>query len=102
MNSSRTTPFICFDPRDPGQSIADRATWKLSDNAILISATMLLGAWGDERQICWDKVAALADLCEMDDVAPGSEEASSEETKAMLRDVMSRARPHARRGRSVE
>jgi hypothetical protein len=101
MSSSRTTAFICFDPRDPGQSIADRATWKLSDNAILISATMLLGAWGDERQICWDKVAALADLCEMDDVAPVTEEAS-EETKAMLRDVMSRAPPHTRHGRSVD
>jgi hypothetical protein len=96
MNPGRIRAYVCFDPRDPTQSIADRATWKLSDNAILISATMLFAAYGDRYPISWDKVAALADLCEADDAACRGKRdrqplLTLEETNAMLRTALDRS-----------
>lgn len=63
MIEFQKTAYLCFDPRDPAQSLADRESWKPTDNAILISATMLLATYGERYPISWDKVALLADLC---------------------------------------
>lgn len=81
MNPGRNSFYVCFDPRDPAQIRSDPATWKLSDNAILISATVLLTANGETHPIQWDKVAALADLC--DDETPPR--VTQDESNAMLR-----------------
>lgn len=91
MIEFQKTAYLCFDPRDPAQSLADRATWKPTDNAILISATMLLATYGEQYPIGWDKVAMLADLCvdlmDEPEVMPADEDLRSptiEETNAML------------------
>jgi hypothetical protein len=81
MNPGRKSFYVCFDPRDPAQVRSDPATWKWSDNAILISATVLLTADGETYPIQWDKVAALADLC--DDEAPPPL-VTQDESNAML------------------
>lgn len=94
MIENRTTAYLCFDPRDPAQSLTDRATWRPTCNAILISATMLHATYGENYPISWDKVAALADLCtdlmSEPDIAAATDDAlpalaTIEETNAMLR-----------------
>ncbi len=82
MSPGRNSFYVCFDPRDPAQSRTDPATWKLSDNAILISATVLLTAGGETHPIQWDKVAVLADLCDEEGQPPL---VTQDETNAMLR-----------------
>lgn len=100
MIESKPTAYFCFDPRDPAQRLADRTTWRLTDNAILISATMLLAAYGENYPISWDKVAALADFCaacmdELDVMAQADDPlpplATIEETNAMLNAALARA-----------
>ncbi len=99
MSINESAAYLCFDPRDATQSIADRTTWKLSGNAILISATMLFAADGETCPISWEKVAALADLC--DEVAPEpghplDRRATLVETNGMLRAALDKcARPAA-------
>ena len=88
--------FLCYDPRDPSQHLHDRSTWQPTGNAILITATMLMAAPEACEEICWEKVAALADLCETPEpetratVDPVSF-ASLAETNAMLRDALARS-----------
>lgn len=91
----KPTTFLCYDPRDPSQHLHDRSTWRPTGNAILITATMLMATPESCEEICWERVAALADLCEtpepetrgaVDPVAF----ASLAETNAMLRDVLAR------------
>ena len=98
MNPDRPGAYLCFDPRDPAQHVHDRATWKLSDNAILISATMLFAAHEGKCPISWEKVAALADLCEDPEFLPQPDMpprrlATRDETDAMLRSVLLKAEP---------
>ena len=98
---------LCFDPRDPAQSIQDRATWKPSHNAILIASTVLLAIDGYEHPINWDKVAALADLCEdVSNDAPRTLSASNapvdrlatlDETNALVRAIFAKATRPGRR-----
>jgi hypothetical protein len=92
--------YLCFDPRDPAQRVEDRATWKRSDNAILIASTMLFATHGDQFPIDWDRVSALAALCEeISDDAPGTLSASltphrlatRSETNALLRASLAKA-----------
>lgn len=95
MSTHRSPAYLCYDPRDPAQCIADRATWRHTDNAILISATMLLVAQGETYPIRWDKVAALADLCEdpeflLPEDSPLRPFATRDETDAMLRAAIGR------------
>jgi hypothetical protein len=94
MTQKNHGPYLCFDPRDSAQSIEDRATWKRSDNAILIASTMLFATHGDQFPIDWDKVSALATLCEDISDAPGTVSAALtpvrglatlDETNALLR-----------------
>lgn len=100
MSPIRTTAYFCFDPRDPAQSITDRATWRLSDNAVLISATMLFATYGEKYPICWEKVAALASLCadlggdlDVPQAADAPEDrfATLDETNAMLHATLARS-----------
>jgi hypothetical protein len=104
MTQKNHGPYLCFDPRDPAQSIEDRATWKRSDNAILVASTMLFATHGDQFPIDWDKVSALAALCEeISDDAPGTMSpslmparrlATLDETNALLRaSLASASRP---------
>lgn len=95
MRPDRNSLYVCFDPRDPAQSRTDPTTWKLSDNAILISATVLLTADGETHRIRWDKVAALADLCDEEGPPPLM---TQDETNAMLRTAM-RGRARGRTAR---
>ena len=110
MTKKNYGPYLCFDPRDPTQSSEDRATWKRSGNAILIASTMLFATHGDQFPIDWDRVSALATLCEdIPDDAPGTISASltpvrrlatRDETNALLRASLAkapRASPNARR-----
>ena len=56
-----------YDPRDPGQNIDDRATWKPSGNLALIWAwwrTHRLGRAKSMSSIAWDKIAEQADICD--------------------------------------
>jgi hypothetical protein len=90
MHPDQIGAYFCYDPRDPSQSAHDRSTWKLSENAILITATMLLVFDAERSRINWERVAALADLCEGSGFHPVSRErstkpASRSETDAMLR-----------------
>jgi hypothetical protein len=65
MTSCDPAPIPCFDPRDPSQSVDDSATWRPTDSAVLITATMLLtGPDEGLHSVSWEKVAALADLCD--------------------------------------
>lgn len=97
MSSAKPTIFLCYDPRDSLQTLTDRSTWQPTGNAILISATMLMSAQESCEQICWEKVAALADLCELPDEgevdalypAPVAF-ATFAETSTMLRETLSR------------
>ncbi len=98
MKSRKQHPRPCFDPRDPSQRLTDRTTWKLTENAILISATMLFAARGDKSLISWEKVALLADLCEEDDTLAADQSerrhyATRHETDAMLRAALRRSDP---------
>lgn len=91
----KPTTFLCYDPRDPSQLLHDRSTWRPTGNAILITATMLMAAPETCEEICWERVAALADLCEAPEpetpptVDPTSF-ASLAETNGMLRDALAR------------
>jgi hypothetical protein len=101
MPPDKLAVYLCFDPRDPTQRVDDRTTWKLSDNAILITATMLLALDSDRMAIDWDKVAALADLCEDPEFCPAAglrtaRLATRDETDAMLFAALSRPRRKAR------
>jgi hypothetical protein len=93
MNTCDPAPVRCFDPRDPLQSAADRSTWRPTNNGILIAATVLLADADDGPQpVSWDKVAALADLC---DAADASEHARAgfaqrEGTNAMLQTLLAK------------
>ncbi len=94
MTPEKIAAYFCFDPRDPEQSVEDRATWKRSSNAILISATMLLAADAERCPISWDKVAALADLCDQHDnprARTPRKRATRAETDAMLRTTLRKA-----------
>jgi hypothetical protein len=101
MTQKNHGPYLCFDPRDPAQSIEDRATWKRSDNAILVASTMLFATHGDQFPIDWDKVSALATLCEdISEDAPRAMTASLtpvhrlatlDETNALLRASLANA-----------
>lgn len=95
MTTDRTAAYLCFDPRDPAQRLADRSTWRRSDNAILISATMLYAVHGESYPICWEKVAALADLCDDPERLAAAEPphayATFEEASALLRALLGRA-----------
>jgi hypothetical protein len=94
MHPDKISAYLCYDPRDSAQSVEDRSTWKLSDNAILITATMLLTFDAERSRINWERVAALADLCEDPDFCPLSgarpkqKIASRRETDAMLRTTL--------------
>ncbi len=95
MLHTQPRTYRCFDPRDLSQALDDRATWKPTGNAILISATMLLVAQGQSCRICWEKVAALADLCEEAESPTAVETtpsriATRKETDAMLRAALQR------------
>lgn len=93
MPPQQKSTFLCFDPRDPTQKLHDRSTWKRTDNAILISATMLHAVHGEKHPVSWEKVAILADLCENPDLLPAVEEPALptlEETNAMLHDALTR------------
>ncbi|HEX2842559.1 hypothetical protein [Hyphomicrobium sp.] len=95
MLPSHSRAYLCFDPRDHTQDLDDRATWKPADNAILISATMLFASQGENCRICWEKVAALADLCDATEGSAAAEAtphlaATREETDRMLRTVLQR------------
>ncbi len=97
MQSDNIGAFLCYDPRDPSQSVDDRATWQLTDNAILITATMLLAMDAEHSRINWERVAALADLCEEPEFTPARHTrpkkiASRKETDAMLRATLGLAR----------
>lgn len=87
MTKDRNSLHVCFDPRDPAQSLSDRSTWRPSDNAILISATVLLTA-RETHPIHWDRVAALADLCDQE---PGLL-VTRDETNALLRQILATGR----------
>lgn len=94
VNPVQATVYLCFDPRDPAQYIADRTTWKPSHNAVLISATMLLSSDGSQP-ICWERVAALATLCEQESDGPAARKSlqsllTSEESNTLLRTTLSR------------
>lgn len=93
MPFDKTTAYLCYDPRDPAQRLHDRSTWKRSDNAILVSATMLFAVHGEKCPVSWDKVAILADLCEDPDILPTADSplATIDETNAMLREALARA-----------
>lgn len=101
MTQDSHSSYLCFDPRDPAQRVEDRATWKRSDNAILIASTMLFATHGDQFPIDWDKVSALAALCEdISDDAPRTMSASRtpahrlatlDETNALLRASLAKA-----------
>jgi hypothetical protein len=90
MTSCSPAVFVCFDPRDPLQSVDDRSTWRPTDNAILISATMLLAEPDGPHAVSWDKVAALADLCDAPDAIADRWHglAKREDTNAMLEAVL--------------
>jgi hypothetical protein len=93
MHPDKISAYLCYDPRDCSQSIDDRSSWRLSDNAILITATMLLAVDSECSRIDWERVATLADLCEDPEFCPTScaqpprpkRYASRRETDAMLR-----------------
>ncbi|WP_439544055.1 hypothetical protein [Hyphomicrobium sp.] len=93
MNSCDPALVLCFDPRDPLQSVDDRLTWRPTGNAILITATMLLGDHEGSHAISWDKVAALADLCDApDEIEDGHRiPARREDTNAMLEALLARS-----------
>jgi hypothetical protein len=90
MDSCDPAVFVCFDPRDPLQCVVDRATWRPTRNAILITATALLAEARDPDAVSWDKVAALADLCEAPDTGAARARgfAKREDTDAMLQAVL--------------
>lgn len=100
MPPDKLAAFPCYDPRDPAQSLDDRTTWKVSDNAILITATMLLALDAERTHIDWEKVAALADLCEAPELGTAGLHhdtlASRDETDAMLCAALAR-RPRRNR-----
>lgn len=53
---------ICFDPRDPEQSVGDPSTWKPTDNIALIAAH-----WQPipaRPPGFWDRVKVNADYCD--------------------------------------
>lgn len=93
MTTCKPAVFLCFDPRDPLQSVDDRSTWRPTPNAILISATMLLAEPGGPHSVSWDKVAALASLCEAPDPVADRWRgfAKREDTDAMLEAVLVRS-----------
>jgi len=100
----KPTTFLCYDPRDPRQDLHDRSTWQPTGNAILLAATMLMAAPETCEDICWEKVAALADLCETPEPETRATTdavafASLAETNAMLRAALAR-RPNVRHARS--
>jgi hypothetical protein len=112
MSSAKPTTFLCFDPRDNLQSLTDRSTWQPTGNAVLISATMLMSAQESSEQICWEKVAALADLCDLPDGEPMDALhpapvpfATFAESNALLRKTLSRTHrpiaPHSRPARDA-
>jgi hypothetical protein len=100
MKFDHSAVYICFDPRDPAQCVNDRSTWKASGNAILISATMLHAAHGKSCPISWEKVAALANLCDDPEfLAPDCDDEplpTLHETNAMLRRTLSSPHEGAR------
>lgn len=54
-----------YDPRDPDQSADAPATWKQTDNPVLIAAHVI-GGWFDAPVISdyWRNVAAHADIAD--------------------------------------
>jgi hypothetical protein len=50
----------CYDPRDPRQSEHDPATWRLTDNPILVAAGEVCASVPAER-IDWAAIAEDAD-----------------------------------------
>ncbi len=101
MTQENNGRYLCFDPRDPAQNSRDRATWKRSDNAVLVASTMLFATHGDQFPIDWDKVSALATLCgDVSEDAPGTVSgsltpvhrlATLDETNALLRASLAKA-----------
>ena len=85
--------YLCFDPRDPAQRIQDRATWKRSDNAILIASSILFATHGDEFPIDWDRVSALATFCE------AAAQATLDDTNALLHATLANAPRTSRKHR---
>lgn len=67
------TPYI-FDPRDPTQDIADKTTWKFSDNATLIQTSYLIDQRGgriNPNRVVWDRIVESANY---DDSLMGTKE----------------------------
>lgn len=91
MNAEKKlAPYRCYDPRDPDQQIDDPSTWQSTSNAVLIMASFLR-AFEPSDDVCWDKVAALADMCDLAD-PPVKPPISRAETDAMLEATLAASR----------
>lgn len=77
--TGRFTPIIRFqgvkmyDPRDPGQVLTDKTTWRWSDNAALCAMRWLTHQWPDTQilepeRVNWDRIGDAANICDAWDI----------------------------------
>lgn len=58
--------YLCYDPREVGQSPNNSASWAWTTNAALIIADWVTSADGLNREVDWDKVAIEADAADLE------------------------------------